>query len=84
MRARKLYKKRVKSFNNYFKPDSFDTTGDIKTAMHKRENEVDSEELTRLYDGVRYGGIIPDAEYLTRMKKASKSAGVVKPDIKAD
>ena len=73
MKARKLYKKSVKNYRFYFKPDSYDTTGDIKVALEKPQKDIDADELTKLYDGVRYGGIIPDRDYLAKMKRAAKS-----------
>ncbi len=68
IRARRIYKKHVKSFKKFFTPDKYVTTADIKEMMEKAAPEKAGGNITELYNGVRYGTVIPDREYLNSMK----------------
>ena len=67
MKARKIYRGRVLTYRKFFMPDSKDTAGDIDKALKTLGEEYDSD-LTGLYENVRYGGLIPDKNYLEKMK----------------
>lgn len=70
-KARHIYKKKVQSYKNSFTPDKESTAGDIEKMMIRSANEAapgDPESLKELYEGVRYGEVIPDSKYLKRMK----------------
>lgn len=81
-KARAIYKKKVLSYKDKFKPASTDTTKDILKAVLRTENkelvdwpiQVDGEvevleSMTEMYDRVRYGGEVPDKEFLKHMKE---------------
>ena len=82
MKARSIYKKKVLSYKDNFQPDSTDTTKDILRAARRTEKEeyvdwpvhlldekVTEESMTEMYNRVRYGGEIPDKEFLKKMKE---------------
>lgn len=70
-RARRIYRKRVLSMKDRFKPFETYTTGDIRRALSSYSMSEDgARRLTRLYDGVRYGEVKPDIDYLNDMKNA--------------
>lgn len=81
-KARSIYKKKVLSYKDKFKPGATDTTKDILRAALKTENKelVDwpiqvegeievTDSMTEMYDRVRYGGEVPDKEFLKHMKE---------------
>ena len=73
-RARRIYKKRVQSVAKKYTPRRVETTADIAEAYLKAQKELkkeerDIEELTELYEAVRYGNVKPDADYLKKMQK---------------
>ena len=55
-------------------PDRNDTSGDIEEAMERVTGDKDyPETLKELYNGVRYGDVIPDSQYIKRMKNQKKT-----------
>ncbi len=74
-RARRIYKKRVESVRKKYVPRKFETTSDIAEAFTKAQEEIKDvegniEELTTLYEAVRYGNVKPDAAYLKKMQRS--------------
>ncbi|MCR5213660.1 MAG: hypothetical protein K6E10_04530 [Eubacterium sp.] len=90
LKARRIYKNKVRKYRFVFVPEKTSTAGDIKHLMQvsktsyekyfKTDNKEDDEEIkinnvneiTELYEKVRYGGIIPDKDYLNKMKELGK------------
>ena len=68
MKVRRIYKRRVKSYKDSFKPERSDTTGDIKKLLDIQETPPDAE-LTSIYDAVRYGDYVPDGETISKLRK---------------
>lgn len=71
-KARRIYKKRVDSFKKTYVPKKSETTSDIEKNVRELV-ETGLPELTALYDGIRYGTVIPDAAYLEKMKNADRN-----------
>ncbi len=86
IKARRIYKRKVRSYKFSFVPDKNSTAGDIRLLMQTagegyswdqsktpEERSADmterTNELTELYERVRYGEEMPDKQFLTRMKK---------------
>ena len=76
-KARHIYKKKVLSYKNIFVPAKENTAGDIDKMMIRNselivqsDSQNNTESLTKLYEAVRYGDVIPDSKYLKKMKNA--------------
>lgn len=70
-RARRIYRKRVEEAAGTITLSGSLTAGDIRDLIREKEGK-DLSELTRLYEGVRYGGVRVDRAYLQRMKTADR------------
>ena len=71
-RARRIYRKRILECRKDRVPTERETTKDILETLRDEEG-IELSELTELYNAVRYGGVIPDRAYLSRMRKACRS-----------
>ena len=75
-KARRIYKKRVDTVKKKYVPDRNHTTGDIIELYNKADAELRTDKaadittLTELYEGVRYGNVNPDANYLKKMQNS--------------
>ena len=74
-RARKIYKKRVEAVKKKYVPTQLDTPSDIAEHFTRAQEELQKEggsieELTTLYEAVRYGTVKPDADYLRKMQRS--------------
>ena len=70
-RARRIYKKRVLEYRKKSHPSDTETVQDICEGLRQDEG-VSMRELTALYEAIRYGNVVPDRAYLSRMKKADR------------
>ena len=70
-RARRIYKKRILELRKDQPPEAYETTADILEGL-RSEDRSGLPELTKLYEGVRYGNVVPDRAYLSKMKKADR------------
>ena len=83
-KARHIYKKKVLSYKSIFVPAKENTAGDIDKMMIRNselldhsiyktvqgDSQINDESITKLYEAVRYGDVIPDSKYLKKMKNA--------------
>lgn len=75
-KARRIYKKRVQSVKKKYTPARNHTTGDIKQLYNRADEELrpdkahDIDELTELYEAVRYGNVHPTPKYLKKMQNS--------------
>ncbi len=70
-RARRIYKKRILELRKDQPPEAYETTTDILEGL-QGEDRRGLPELTKLYEAVRYGNVVPDRAYLSKMKKADR------------
>ena len=70
-RARRIYKKRILELRKDQPPEAYETTADILEGL-RSEDRSGLPELTKLYEAVRYGNVVPDRAYLSKMKKADR------------
>ena len=84
-KARRIYRKKILEFWKDGAPAGTETTADLDRLLQGRRDFLpgpdgicqkdlaDLTELTELYNRVRYGNVVPDREYLSRMKQALKN-----------